>query len=61
MMGIANSASTSLPEALTSEERWRRWEQRGLDNDARFSRRLRRVVWTAVTVVAVLLLVWQLR
>jgi len=48
------------PETLTSEERWRRWEQRGRDNDAQLTRRMRRVLWSGVvmaTAVLVFLLV----
>jgi hypothetical protein len=46
------------PEVLTSEERWRRWEQRGRDNDARFMRRARWVFWSTsiVFLVGILLL-----
>ena len=47
--------------ALTSEERWRRWEQRGVDNEIRFRRRVYRFVWTPLMVLAVVLLFWMLR
>lgn len=40
------------PEALTSDERWRRWEQRGRTNDARFMRRARQMFWSGAVVVA---------
>jgi hypothetical protein len=54
-------SSSVIPEILTSAERWRRWEQRGLDNDARFMRQVRRVGWSAVVVGAVLLLFFLIR
>ena len=41
-----DSLLNSEPELLTSEERWRRWEQRGRDNDARFMRQARRLLWS---------------
>ena len=47
------------PEVLTSAERWRRWEQRGRDTDARFMRNVRRIFWSglvAMTAVLVILL-----
>ena len=45
------------PDVFTSEERWRRWEQRGLDNDARFMRRARGVFWAALVVMAGMMMV----
>ena len=51
-------AITSLlnPEVLSSsQERWRRWEQLGRDNDARFMRRLRRGFWSGVIVTTAVL------
>jgi nicotinamide riboside transporter PnuC len=53
--------SSVIPEILTSAERWRRWEQHGLDNDARFMRQVRSVGWSAVVVGAVLLLFFLIR
>jgi hypothetical protein len=50
------SGSSSTPEILTSEERWRRWEQRGRDNDARFMRLVRRSFWSAIVLGTLLLL-----
>jgi hypothetical protein len=38
-------------EGLTSEARWRRWEQRGRDNDAHLLRGMRRLFWVAVAAV----------
>ena len=53
------SASSSLPaEALTSDERWRRWQQRGVANEIRFNRRVRRVVIAALIIAGLLLLGW---
>jgi hypothetical protein len=53
--------SSSHPEELTSEERWRRWEQRGRDNDARFLRRARMVLTAVVTIAAGVVFVLLLR
>ncbi len=39
-----SAVPSSIPEVLTSEERWSRWEQRGHDRDARFMRRAKRVL-----------------
>jgi nicotinamide riboside transporter PnuC len=47
--------SSVEPELLTSVERWRRWEQRGQDNDARLMRRMRYLFWTSVVVMAAVL------
>ena len=54
-------SSSVIPEILTATERWRRWEQRGLDNDARFMRQVHRVGWSAVVVGVVLLLFFIVR
>ncbi len=43
------------PEVLSSDERWRRWEQRGRDNDARFMRRVSRMCWSGVFVATAVL------
>ncbi len=43
-------------EVLTSEERWRRWEQRGRDNDARFMRQVRRLFWVVLVVIGAVIL-----
>ena len=51
-------SSSVIPEILTSGERWRRWEQRGLDNDARYMRQVRRVCWSVVVVGAILSLLF---
>jgi hypothetical protein len=56
-----SASSSSNSAALTSEERWRRWEQRGLDNEIRFRRRVYRFFWTPALLLAVLLLFWLLR
>lgn len=44
------------PEVLTSQERWRRWEERGRDNDVRFMRQVRRMFWSGVVVMTVILI-----
>lgn len=49
-------ASTSV-EVLTAEERWRRWEQRGVENDARVKRHFQHV-FAGLFIVAGLLLGW---
>ena len=46
------------PEGLTSKERWRRSEQRGRDNDARFMRQARTVFGTGVVLVTFVLMVF---
>ena len=44
-------------EALSSQERWLRWEQRGRAHDERFMRRVRHLFWsTFVVATAVLIL-----
>lgn len=48
------------PEVLTSEERWRRWEERGRGNDARFMRQMRRVFWAGVVAMTVVLVIFGL-
>ena len=48
--------SSSDIESLTREERWRRWEQRGRDNDARLMRRARGALWAAALVAIALLI-----
>ena len=53
--------SPSHPEELTSEERWRRWEQRGRDNDARLLRRARMVLTAVVTLAGGVVFVLLLR
>jgi hypothetical protein len=45
------------PEVLTSEERWRRWEQRGHDNDARFMRYVRRMFWSGLVAMTAVLVI----
>jgi hypothetical protein len=45
---------SSQPEVLTSEERWRRWEERGQESDARSMRQVRRLFWSTVVAAAVL-------
>jgi hypothetical protein len=52
---------SSNSPALTSEERWRRWEERGFDNEIRFRQRVYRFVWTPLMLLAVVLLFWLLR
>ena len=52
---------SSHSAVLTSDERWRRWEQRGFDNQIRFRRRVFRFLWTPVMLLTVLLLFWLLR
>lgn len=44
------------PEVLASEERWRRWEQRGHDNDARFRSDVRRMFWSGLAMTVVLVI-----
>jgi hypothetical protein len=46
-----STTRASNPDLSTSEERWRRWEQRGRDNDARFMRRAQRAFFSALIVV----------
>ena len=48
------------PEVLTSQERWRRWEDRGRDNDARFMRQVRRMFWSGVIVMTAILIFFLL-
>jgi hypothetical protein len=48
------------PAVLTSAERWRRWEQRGKDHDARFMRNVRRMVWSAVVTITLVLVIFLL-
>ena len=55
MTATPGSPSTSLPETLTSEDRWRRWEQRGFENERRFKNRVRRVIIPALTAAAVVI------
>ena len=43
-----SSIPPATVELLSSEERWRRWGQRGRDNDLRFMLRARRLLWLAV-------------
>jgi hypothetical protein len=54
-------SSSVIPEILTAAERWRRWEQHGLDNDARFMRQVHRLGWSAVVVGAILFLLFLIR
>jgi hypothetical protein len=49
-MAIPPSVNTQV---LTSEERWRRWEQRGMDNDAEFLRRAQRFLWVVLIALAI--------
>ena len=60
MSVVSSSPSISefQPEALTSEQRWRRWEQRGFDNDARFRRRVHGALWNTLIMGAIVLLFW---
>jgi hypothetical protein len=46
-MGIV---SLSTPEVPSADERWERWETRNRKEDARFRRRMGRVLWAAVAV-----------
>jgi hypothetical protein len=46
-----SSVHSDSPEVVTSEERWRRWDQRGRNYDARFMRRARRELSSAAVVV----------
>jgi hypothetical protein len=55
MPTIPSRESEALTPVLTSEERWRRWEQRGRDDDARFMDHVRRGFWSAVIVLTVIL------
>jgi hypothetical protein len=47
-------------EVLTSEERWRRWEQRSLDDDVRFMHQMRLVFWSAGVIVTAALVAYFL-
>jgi hypothetical protein len=47
---------TSVPQVLTSAERWSCGEQRGREDDARFVWRVDRMLWLAAGLAAVLLL-----
>jgi hypothetical protein len=57
---MANDMSPGLPisqplqdvRTPEADERWRRWEERGRDNDARSARQLRVVVITAGVLAA---------
>jgi hypothetical protein len=49
-MAIPPSVNTQV---LTSEERWRRWEQRGMDNDAEFLRRAQRFLWVVLIALTI--------
>jgi hypothetical protein len=48
------------PEVFTSEERWRRWQQRAHDNDARFMRTVRRMFWSGLVAMTVVLVIFLL-
>jgi hypothetical protein len=48
------------PEVLTLEERWRRWEQRGHDNDARFRSDVRHMLWSGLVAMTVVLVIFFL-
>ena len=45
-------------EVPTSEERWRRWDQRGRDGDAALVRRMRWIVWLGVALATAALVFW---
>jgi hypothetical protein len=47
----------SNTEVLTFDERWRRWQQRGRDRDARLRLRMRRLLLVAGLVAAVVFLI----
>ena len=49
-MAVPPSVNTRV---LTSEQRWRRWEQRGMDNDAQFLRRAQRFLWAVLIALAI--------
>jgi len=42
------SPTPPATELLTPEDRWNRWEQSGLDDDALFMRRARLLFWLAL-------------
>ena len=48
------------PEVLSSQERWRRLHQRGHDNDARFMRDIRRMFWSGLVTLTVVLVIFLL-
>lgn len=49
------------PEFLASEGRWRRWEQRGRDNDARFMRQAHKLLWATIVGFALVLVLLVVR
>ena len=49
-MAVPPSVNTQV---LTSEQRWRRWEQRGMDSDAQFLRRAQRFLWAVLIALAI--------
>lgn len=56
MTVIANEANASRSaEAVEAEERWRVWQRRGFENEARVGRRFRRVLAVVITVAGVVL------
>ena len=48
------------PQVLTSEERWQRWQQRGHDSDVQFRRNVRRMFWSGVVAMTVVLVIFLL-
>jgi hypothetical protein len=42
--------SSLVLEEVSADERWRRWQQRGRDQDARFKRRAGRLLAAAVVI-----------
>ena len=56
-MAVPPSVNTQV---LTSEQRWRRWDQRGMDNDAQFLRRAQRFLWAVlIPVLAGAIISWM--
>jgi hypothetical protein len=55
-----SSGPVPNPEVLTSEERWRRWQQRGRDDDARFMRQVRQMIWSGLVALTFVLVMFLL-